>query len=141
MAGGRPTDYTPEIAQRICDATATTTESYTKICETNRDFPAREIMRLWRYRHSQFKAMYEVAKQEQAELYVEELRERARDRSEDLISSAQGDKPNPAAIARDKLIIDTDKWIACKLLPKVYGEKQQVETTVKLHEDTLRELE
>ncbi len=97
-------------------------------------------MRLWRYRHLEFKGMYSVAKQEQAELYVEELRERARDDSNDLIPGINGLSSNAGAIARHRLIIDTDKWIACKLLPKVYGEKQQVENTLIVHEDTLKDL-
>ena len=138
---GRPTNYTPELALRICEATATSTDSYTEICKKNPDFPTRENMRLWRYRHEEFRGMYAVAKQEQAELYVEELRERARDDSNDLIPSKDGLSTNSAAVARHRLIIDTDKWIACKLLPKVYGDKQQHEQTVTIkHEDRLKEL-
>jgi hypothetical protein len=41
-----------------------------------------------------------------------------------------------------RLIADTRKWIACKLIPKVYGDKQTIEQTVTVkHEDALKELE
>ena len=142
MAAGRPTDYTPELAQRICDAIATTTEAYERIIEINTDFPNRDVMRLWRYRHPKFKDMYEVARQAQADLYIDELREVARNRSNDLMETNEGYKSNPAAVARDKLIIDTDKWIACKVLPRIYGDKTTTESTthVILHEESLKAL-
>ncbi len=144
-AGGRPTDYTPELAQAICDVIATCTESYDRMCEWNPSFPVRNIMRLWRYKHLEFKSMYEVARQAQADLYIDELREVARNRENDLMETNEGYKSNPAAVARDKLIIDTDKWIACKVLPKVYGDKSEVKSDitahVTTHEDRLKELE
>ncbi len=138
----RPTGYNIEIAERICNAIATSTESYDFLYERNDGFPSRDIMRLWRYKHPEFKAMYEVARQAQADLYVDELRERARDRSNDLMETNEGYKSNPAAVARDKLIIDTDKWIACKLLPKVYGEKTETKSdmNINLHEQNLKHL-
>ncbi len=140
MPAGRPTDYSIELAESICDAIATCTDSYDKMHDNNPGFPTKCTMRLWRYRYPEFKSLYEVARQAQADLYIDELREVARNRENDLMQCADGYKSNPAAVARDKLIIDTDKWIACKVLPKIYGDKQQVETTVKLHEDTLAEL-
>lgn len=33
------------------------------------------------------------------------------------------------AIQRSKLRVDTRKWVASKLLPKVYGDKQQIDHT------------
>lgn len=45
-------------------------------------------------------------------------------------------------IQRMRLRIDTRKWLAAKLFPRVYGEKQQIDSTVTVkHEDKLKELE
>ncbi len=122
---GRPSDYNLEIATRICEAIATCTDSYNKICERNPDFPTRENMRLWRYRHLEFRGMYDQAKKEQAELIIEEIVDIADYIAADtLINPKTGQEvQNTEWVARSRLRIDTRKWIACKLLPKLYGDK------------------
>lgn len=74
---------------------------------------------------------YARAKQEQAEYLAEELLEIADDGSNDwMLSNAQN---NPGWVAngehlqRSKLRVDTRKWLMSKLLPKKYGDKQEVE--------------
>ena len=38
-------------------------------------------------------------------------------------------------------VADNVKWVASKLMPKVYGDRQQVDSTVTItHEDTLKDL-
>lgn len=45
-------------------------------------------------------------------------------------------------INRSRLRIDTRKWIAAKLAPKIYGDKMVSESRVTIsHEDALKELE
>ena len=61
--------------------------------------------------------------------------------SRDLLSNERGLSPNSAAVARDRLKIDTRRWFATTLLPKIFGEKTQTEITVKTHEQALRELD
>lgn len=124
---GRPTKYTPELALEICEAIATNTLSWTELAELFPHFPDRSNIRLWRHRFPEFRAMYAEAKKDQADLYIEELRELARDRSRDIIVGEKGDHGNSAAVQRDRLIIDTDKWIACKVLPKIYGDHAKEE--------------
>lgn len=127
---GRPSKYCIEMATRICEAIATHTESYTKICELNPDFPDKSNMRLWRYRHPEFRAMYDQAKRDQAELFVEELLEIADFTGLDSkINFKTGEESMDTEwVARSRLRVDTRKWIACKLLPKVYGDKKEDET-------------
>ncbi len=143
---GRPTDYTPELALKICEAIATSTDSYEKICKSNPDFPHRSNMRLWRYRSSDFRAMYAQAKADQAELLAEEIIEISDDGSADWIQDKDGnDKLDAEHVQRSRLRVDSRKWIACKLMPKVYGDKSEIKSTgtvnVVLHEDRLKELE
>jgi hypothetical protein len=40
-------------------------------------------------------------------------------------------KPNPVAVQRDRLIIDSEKWLLSKLAPKKYGDRIQVDAEVK----------
>lgn len=46
---------------------------------------------------------------------------------DDLMSLAREAKENPALTQALKLIIDTDKWVLSKKIPKKYGDKQSIE--------------
>jgi hypothetical protein len=49
---------------------------------------------------------------------------------------------NSQAIQRARLRIDTRKWLACKLVPKVYGSlKQDNVTNLSIVEKLIRDLE
>ncbi len=101
----------------------------------------------WRIKHKDFAEMYAQAKRDQAEILIEEVREISDDTSRDTLlrQDKNGDDYevcNTEWIARSRLRVDTRKWLASKLIPKVYGEKITNETTVTIkHEDLLRELE
>jgi hypothetical protein len=141
---GRPTKYSPELARKICRAIATTTDSMTIICKQNPDFPSKKVIWEWRFDYEDFRNLYIEAKRQQADLLAEEINDIADNDSQDrIINEATGrEVANTEYIARSRLRVDTRKWIACKLLPKVYGEKVQNETTVTIkQEDALKELE
>jgi len=126
--GGRPTLYTPELAAKICRAIATCTESLQHICDDNEGFPkSKSTVHEWRYDNPKFAAMYTLAKQQQADLIAEELLEISDNGLNDWMERHGEDNEgwivNGEAIARSRLRVDTRKWIACKLLPKVYGDK------------------
>lgn len=144
MPAGRPTDYNLDIAQKICKVISTCTLPLQQMCDSYDFFPSsRSTVYEWRYDHEEFADMFALAKQQQAELIAYELREIAYNRELDWMPGKEGPVGMPVNVARDRLIIDTEKWIACKLLPKVYGDKSEVksEVTVSLHEDRLKELE
>lgn len=138
---GRPTDYTPELANKICEAVATSTLGLSKICAQNPEFPTRDTIYQWRYRYKDFSDNYANAKRTQAELLAEEIAEIADDSSNDYYADENGNQRfNAEHYQRSRLRVDTRKWIACKLLPKVYGDKTESTVTIK-HEDLLKELE
>lgn len=141
--GGRPTLYNKEIAEKICIAVATSTDGLTKICERNPDFPNRDTVYEWRHKHKEFSDNYANAKRTQAELFAEEIAEISDESNRDYYEDEDGKiKFNAEHVQRAKLRVDTRKWIACKLLPKVYGDKTHNETTLYLkQEDALKELE
>ncbi len=145
MTIGRPTKYTPELAEKICLAISISTDSLTKICEQNEGFPSKKVIHEWKIRHPTFRAMYAEAKSNQAELLAEEITEISDDWSLDIADGEHGPIYLTGKVQRDRLRVDSRKWIACKLLPKVYGDKSEVKSDitahVTTHEDRLKELE
>jgi hypothetical protein len=51
----------------------------------------------------------------------------ANDKSDDTLDGEFGKTGNNAAVSRAKLIVDTNKWLLAKTLPKEYGDKIEVE--------------
>lgn len=141
---GRPAiPYSDELAAKICRAIASSTDSLKKICARNPGFPQRTTIWEWRIDYPIFANMYNDAKRAQADLMAEEIAEIADDDTHDTMISDKGNAvQNSEYIARSRLRVETRKWIACKLLPKVYGDRVTNETTVMVrHEDALKELE
>lgn len=127
MPAGRPTDYTPELADRICLLISTTTLGTTKVSEMCGI--TRESLFTWRLRHPEFADKYAQAKREQQELMAEEIAEIA---DESPVCVMQGDGwtkecVDAAGVQRNRLRVDTSKWLMSKLAPKVYGDRQAIE--------------
>lgn len=142
MAGGRPTIYTDELAKLICERIATHTIGIKALCKMYNDLPDQQTIKIWRHTKPEFFALYEKAKQFQAQLLVEEC--------EDLIpleiktyrddSGQERYDPVSATLLKEK--IAHRRWMAARLAPKVYGDRQTIEQTVTVkHEDALKELE
>ena len=79
--GGRPSKYTPELAQHICHLIATCHYGLEKICKLNPDLPEASTIRNWVHIIDGFSLDYEAAKAKQAHLLfdgaIEELEELA----------------------------------------------------------------
>jgi len=140
---GRPTDYNEDLADRICELIATSPLGTNKLCKLHEWMPCEDIIYRWRYRHDSFNEKYAKAKSRQAELMVEQIIDISDDKSEDIIFDEAGNKKvDSGAVAHRRLQVDTRKWYASKLAPKIYGDKIQNETTVTIkQEDALKELE
>ena len=123
---GRPTSYTPELAELICQRTATHTVGLNRLCVMFDDMPDRTTVNLWRWVHPEFSIKYAQAKMFQADLLAEECMEIADDKSDDATYDEMGNEVcNTEFIARSRLRIDTRKWLASKLLPKQYGNHSE----------------
>lgn len=140
---GRPSLFTQEIADEICRAVSTSIDGLGRLCKRHEHWPEQACINGWRLDYPNFGSQYARAKQLQADLMAEHIVDVSINRSNDELLDANGAaKPNMASIQRDRLIVDSYKWIASKLMPKVYGDKQQVDTNVTItHEDTLKGLE
>lgn len=130
MAGGRPSfDYDPVIGEEIAMAISTTSKSLATLCKENPHWPKRPTIFRWRLRHPEFRDLYVYARQAQVEAFID-----------DVTDIADNSTPEYAAVTRTR--IDTRKWIACKLAPKVYGERIHHTADIKMtHEEQLKELE
>jgi hypothetical protein len=127
--GGRPSKYNEKLAEELCIAIATTPKGLHHICNSRDDFPTPSTVLLWRLKHDEFSAKYARAKQMQIEAFVNDIIEISDDNSRDVTEDKDGnDKPNHEFMQRSRLRVDSRKWLASKLMPKLYGDRIAVET-------------
>lgn len=127
---GRPTIFTPELATLICQKVATTPFGLKKLCRENPELPNPDTINQWRFLNDAFSVQYAKAKQQQADLLAEDILEIADDDSGDIKYDKDGNETiNSEFVNRSRVRIDARKWLASKLLPKVYGDKVQEEKT------------
>ena len=108
---GRPSTYTEEMANRICDK-LTEGVSLRKLC-MQKEFPTASTVYVWLDRFPDFAEKYARAREAATE-----------DMLEDILQIADDDKIDP----NDKRVrIDTRKWVMGRLKPKKYGDKQTVD--------------
>lgn len=125
----RPIDYTPELADEICETIATTPRGLDYICDRNDGFPHASTVHRWLNNQPGFSEKYTRARERQADLLADESLEIADDGSNDWIEKRNeaGEvidfEYNGDAVQRSRLRIDTRKWYASKLAPKKYGDK------------------
>jgi hypothetical protein len=119
-------DYSPEIADLICDRIAGGA-SLRQICQDT-TMPARSTIFVWLEEHEDFARSYALARQIQIEDLMDEILEIADDSSNDWIDREGPDGKkyrvfNPDSIRRSKLRIGARKWLISKLMPKRYSWK------------------
>ncbi|MBY5399639.1 terminase small subunit protein [Rhizobium leguminosarum] len=126
---GRPIKFTQALADRICERIANR-ESLRSICR-DEGMPAMSSVLSWLADEDKagFRAKYALAREIQADGFVDEMVEIADDRADDWIEkkNAAGEttgwQENGEAIRRSQLRIATRQWVAEKLKPKKYGSK------------------
>jgi hypothetical protein len=127
----RPSIYTQELADLICERVATHTFGLKKLCDSYDDLPTHETVYQWRYKNVMFSDQYAKAKVKQAELLAEEIIEIADDARNDWMATLSDDeqglgyKLNGDHVNRSRLRIDARKWHAAKLLPRIYGNQAE----------------
>lgn len=129
--GHRPSAKTPALIKEIC-ARISEGKSLATVC-CDEDMPGLSTVWRWLSEDASFQDDYARAIQARAMAHAERI--------DDLAEKAvRGEIP--ADVAR--VAIDAKKWTASRLLPKLYGDKQQVEATVThthtLHLEALKEL-
>lgn len=127
MALGRPSSYTPEIADAICSRLADG-ESLRSVCRSD-EMPDKTTVFKWLRERPEFLAQYTRAKEESADALTDEMLEISDDATNDWMERHNEDGENTGwqvngeHIQRSRLRIETRKWLASKLKPKKYGDK------------------
>ena len=131
MPVGRPTTYSIELADYICERLADG-ESMRSVCR-DESMPAMSTVFKWLREHEAFSEQYAIAKDECADALVE-----------DMLDIADNQVANPVlvddvplvvdgkivttvdapAVNHARLRVDTRKWAASKLKPKKYGDRK-----------------
>lgn len=111
-AGGRPSKYSQELADRICEQLASG-QSMRTVCKAD-DMPSMQSVFTWLRTYPKFLEQYARAKEEASDAFVEQML--------DIADSSTTE------VQRDRLRVDTRKWIASKLKPKKYGDRLNVES-------------
>lgn len=139
---GRPSDFTQELADRICEQLADGISLRT-VCKAD-EMPCAATVFSWLRTKPSFLEQYTRAKEESADALVEDMLDIADTASNDWMEDHDKDNPgyrlNGEAINRSRLRVDTRKWIASKLKPKKYGDKVQTELTGADGKDLIPEL-
>lgn len=124
---GRPSDYTQEKADQIC-AYITEGKSLRTIQKID-GMPSAVTIFAWLRKEPMFLKLYAQAKEEQAEMMVEDILEICDDGSNDWMERNGKSVLNGEHVQRSKLRVDTRKWLASKLKAKKYGDSSQVKIT------------
>ena len=122
--GGRPTDYTLELATLICERMVEG-ETLRKICADD-DMPHRSTVFRWLMRHPEFERSYGIAIQLHADWWADKAQEISDDRSADFIEKDGKLIPDWENVQRSRLRVDTIKWRTAKLVPKKYSDRVQM---------------
>jgi len=121
---GRPSVYSDELADLICDKIANNSFGVHQICREE-GMPSPSTVFKWLSEKPYFSDKYACARELQAELLADEIIDIADDTSNDtLIHEKTGaEYANSEWINRSRLKVDARKWKASKLAPKKYGDK------------------
>ncbi|WP_337054002.1 terminase small subunit protein [Pseudoxanthomonas sp. USHLN014] len=122
------------ICERIADG-----ESLRDIC-AGEDMPNKATVFRWLGKHQEFSDQYARAREEQAESFADEMVAIADEQVTMVRADKHGTKADDddgntevifdaTAVARNRLRVDTRKWVASKLKPKKYGDKSTTELT------------
>jgi hypothetical protein len=111
MPRGRPSIYSQELADRICERLASG-ESLRAICADD-GMPDGKTVRNWLSDKPDFVLQYARAREDQAEAHADRIIEIADDETIDA--------------NHKRIMVDARKWVASKLKPKRYGDKLDLE--------------
>lgn len=123
---GRPTKYTPELADEICDVIATSELGLMHLCNARSHWPDRANIFLWLRKYPEFRDKYTKAKEDQVEVSVEYMQELMNEPHK-WIDEETGVQKLDHNMMRMKM--DAIKWQASKLKPKKFGDAKEQETS------------
>lgn len=115
MVMGRPTDYSEELADKILKRLSEG-ETVTQICR-DEDMPNKSTVFLWSSSKEDFSDRYMRALKGVGQIKVDKI--------PDVIDDMKKGITDPVV---GKIEIDSLKWMASKFYPRLYGDKQTIES-------------
>ena len=112
--------YDEGLAELICDQIVEG-KSLRTICQ-GEQMPDRKSVRRWVKDRPEFALLYAEAKEDAADAFAEELIEI----SDEAVPTDDRGRLDAGTVQKQRLKIDTRKWIASKLKPRSYGDKLDV---------------
>ena len=129
---GRPAKYNEQLAIEICDTIARTPLGLRTIIKQNPTFPGVDTIFSWMSKYPEFETRYREAKQKQVDALTEDILE--------ISKESKGGTSEDIASAR--LQIETNKWFATKLVPKIYGDRVHHNAEIKIsYSEQLKKLD
>lgn len=126
--------FTPELGAKICERLAAG-ESLRSICR-DEGMPAASTVLDWKDAHKEFGEHYARARLTGYALLAEEMIDIADDGTNDYVErvnqkTGEVEKAiDHDHVTRSRLRVDTRKWLLSKMLPKVYGDKLEIEAKI-----------
>jgi terminase small subunit-like protein len=118
---GRQSSYTPEIAVSICEGMIEG-RSLREVCRAP-GMPDESTVRKWAQDDVQgFAALFRRATEIRAARFVDEILDLC-DADCTFTDESGRVRVDQGAVAQARLRVDTRKWLASKILPKVYGDR------------------
>ena len=131
---GRPISYTKVAAKLICDRLAAG-ETLRSICRDDKAPPESTVRQWVMDDRNGFSAQYARARDLGLDAMADELIDVADNATNDYMEREDPDNPgyqlNGENVQRSRLRVDARKWYLCKLAPKRYGDRQQLEVSGK----------
>jgi hypothetical protein len=128
-----PIPFDEAIADAICDAIATQAKGLGQIIQDLDLALSPSLIYKWLQQNELFRERYARARADQAQVMADEIMQIADSTQLGEIVTTKGDgtieTKRADMIEHRKLRIDSRKWLASKLLPKVYGDKIEVKQT------------
>lgn len=119
--------YSKPVGDLVCERVATHVCGIKKLCSMYDDMPCCDTIFQWRLTHPEFGRQFAQAKMIQAELLAEDCLDICDEKDNDYKTDEKGRiKVDQEHINRARLRVDTRKWIATKLAPKIYGDSANV---------------
>ncbi len=124
--------FTPALFTSICDRISRG-ESLRSVCR-DPEMPHKSTVLRWLHEKPQLRDQYVRARDDLMEYWASDILEIADDGTLDLVPGLNkyGDEvmvPNHANVQRDRLRIDSRKWLLSRLNAKVYGDRVGLEVS------------
>lgn len=121
---GRPTIYTEELAQLICERVASCTTGLSILCKTYDDLPSPDTIYQWRHKNKDFSERYLKARRCQSHFLAEQVKDIAEETRDYIYEDEKGARKIDAGIvALQKFRMNANTWLASRIDPENYGER------------------